>query len=196
MSKWATSLVGHMGCGGVLMRMHLENVFPPIPSELIMRLAGFTSAQGFINFVMVSSWVSRDRSSGSFRGTTSYAGGFASGISFEWADQDGKWLTLPRSDADRGGRLVQPARVEGPDLCRLAPGLHSLISIPGGAREMPMRNTLACSLPGTVVWILQVPPWSSRARAHHERDLPDHEPSDHRAGCRRMWRPPRSSCET
>ncbi|HEY9875118.1 MAG TPA: DedA family protein, partial [Candidatus Obscuribacterales bacterium] len=53
MSEWITSTMNSLGYLGIGLLMFLENLFPPIPSELIMPLAGFTIAQGKMEFMPV-----------------------------------------------------------------------------------------------------------------------------------------------
>jgi membrane protein DedA with SNARE-associated domain len=52
MFDWITEFVSYTGYFGVLLLMFSENLFPPIPSELIMPLAGFTAAAGELNIVL------------------------------------------------------------------------------------------------------------------------------------------------
>ena len=49
MFEWITNVISQSGYLGLAFLMFLENVFPPIPSELIMPLAGFEAAQGSLN---------------------------------------------------------------------------------------------------------------------------------------------------
>ena len=53
MASWIEAIVETTGVLGIALLMFLENVFPPIPSELIMPLAGYTAAQGNANIVLV-----------------------------------------------------------------------------------------------------------------------------------------------
>ena len=53
MFDWITGLIDSLGALGVVVLMFLENVFPPIPSELIMPFAGFVAARGDLNLVGV-----------------------------------------------------------------------------------------------------------------------------------------------
>ena len=53
MFDWIQNLMSSLGYVGIAFLMFLENVFPPIPSELIMPLAGFSSAQGELSFLGV-----------------------------------------------------------------------------------------------------------------------------------------------
>lgn len=50
MGDWVISTVERLGVVGVGVLMFLENTFPPIPSELVMPLAGFAAARGVVNF--------------------------------------------------------------------------------------------------------------------------------------------------
>jgi membrane protein DedA with SNARE-associated domain len=51
MAEWIKNFMESLGYVGIGLLMFLENIFPPIPSELIMPLAGFTAAQGELSFV-------------------------------------------------------------------------------------------------------------------------------------------------
>ena len=53
MIDWITGLMNTLGYAGIALLMFLENIFPPIPSEIVMPLAGFTSAQGGMSLVGV-----------------------------------------------------------------------------------------------------------------------------------------------
>ena len=53
MFDWITNLIDSMGAFGVALLMFLENVFPPIPSELIMPLAGFNAARNTMSLPLV-----------------------------------------------------------------------------------------------------------------------------------------------
>ena len=53
MAQWVQNLMDSMGYLGILLLMILENIFPPIPSELIMPSAGFAASRGDLNLVLV-----------------------------------------------------------------------------------------------------------------------------------------------
>ena len=53
MASWIEAIVETMGVSGIALLMLLENIFPPIPSELIMPLAGYVAAQGDANIFLV-----------------------------------------------------------------------------------------------------------------------------------------------
>jgi membrane protein DedA with SNARE-associated domain len=52
MKEWILNIMNSLDYGGIALLMFAENLFPPIPSELIMPLAGFTVAQGKMNFTL------------------------------------------------------------------------------------------------------------------------------------------------
>jgi membrane protein DedA with SNARE-associated domain len=51
MQDWITNLVAGLGYSGIALLMFLENIFPPIPSELIMPLAGYQVSRGVFEFI-------------------------------------------------------------------------------------------------------------------------------------------------
>lgn len=133
--------------------MLLENVIPPIPSEIIMPLAGFAVARGEMN--MVSAIVAG--SVGSVLGATLwYYIGLAFGLRriCELADSRGKWLgisskeivTVQKWFANKGGYWAI-------GLGRLVPGIRTYISVPAGITRMPLPQFLIYSTLGSVAWI-------------------------------------------
>ncbi len=103
MASWVIAFISSTGYLGILLLMLIENVFPPIPSELIMPLAGFMVAQDKLTFL----------------GTTlaGMAGSVLGALPFyyagkklgeervqRFADQYGRWLTVSRQDVERASR--------------------------------------------------------------------------------------------
>ena len=74
MFDWITGLVERSGYVGILLLMLAENLFPPIPSELIMPLAGFSAAQGKLSLPLVCSPERRGPCRAPSSGTGSVAG--------------------------------------------------------------------------------------------------------------------------
>ena len=103
MLDFITRMIGALGALGVALLMFLENVFPPVPSELIMPLAGFVSARGAIGF-----WtVVLAGTTGSLAGATLwYVIGRKLGEERlrEWVESHGRWLAMDGRDVDRAMR--------------------------------------------------------------------------------------------
>src|SRR4028119_974242 len=100
MTKWIMSLIGSTGYFGIVFLMFIENVFPPIPSEFIMPLAGFMVTQN--KFSLVGIIIAGTL--GSVLGALPlYYLGKKLGEERlkKFADRYGKWLTLSREDIDK-----------------------------------------------------------------------------------------------
>ena len=100
MSDWIIGIVKQMGYIGIAFLTSLENVFPPIPSELIMPLAGFVSEQGGLNIFGAIAAGSVGSLAGAFGWY--YIGRLVGEMRLRnWVDRHGKWLTLSCEDLDR-----------------------------------------------------------------------------------------------
>ena len=151
MLQWITGVMNSMGYLGIVGLMFLENVFPPIPSELIMPSAGFASAQGKLSFigVVVAGMI------GSVLGALPlyYAGKLVGEDRLKaWADKYGKWLTVSGADIEKSKGWFDRHGGKAVFFCRLVPGVRSLISIPAGLSAMPLPLFLLYSVLGTGLW--------------------------------------------
>ena len=151
MGDWVTDIVSQLGYIGVALLMFLENVFPPIPSELIMPLAGFAAARGDLTFIgaIVAGTV------GSVLGQFPlYYLGHKLGEQRlrAWVDRYGRWLTVTGDDIDRASRWFSRHGHWTVLLCRLVPGVRSYISIPAGIDGMNLLAFTAYSTLGMGVW--------------------------------------------
>jgi len=150
---WIQQTMTTLGYPGVAFLMFLENVFPPIPSELIMPLAGFSAARGDLSFIGVvlagalgslvgqlplyylGRWVGEDKL-------------------IAWADRYGRWLTVSGADVKKADDWFDRHGHKAVFLARLVPGLRSLISIPAGLSEMHLPTFMLYSALGTGLWAL------------------------------------------
>lgn len=151
MHEWITEFLTRSGYLGVVLLMFAENVFPPIPSELIMPLAGFSAARGALSLPLVVA----AGTLGSVLGTLPwYAAGRWLGERRlkQWAGRHGRWLTLGPADVDRAqdafGRHCGKAVLFG----RLVPAVRTLISVPAGVARMSLGRFLVFSALGSLVW--------------------------------------------
>ena len=151
MLDWITNLVRSMGAPGVGLLMFLENVFPPIPSEVIMPLAGFVAQQGGLSF-----WGAVAAGAvGSLAGAVGwYWVGRRVGERRlrAWVDRHGRWLTLSGDDVDTAKRWFDRHGGFAVFVGRLVPGVRTLISVPAGFAAMPALPFLLYSAAGTALW--------------------------------------------
>lgn len=151
MFDWISKLIEQTGYAGIALLMFVENVFPPIPSELIMPLAGFKAAQGTLSLPLVIV----AGTAGSLAGAWFwYWVGHLLGRSRvqRFAARHGRWLTMSPEDLrlayswlDRHGNLAVL-------LGRFVPAIRSIISLPAGVIRMPLRSFLLLSAVGTASW--------------------------------------------
>ncbi|MBW4619617.1 MAG: DedA family protein [Cyanosarcina radialis HA8281-LM2] len=152
MLDWITNTVASLGYVGIALLMLLENLFPPIPSELIMPLAGFAVRQSQLTWPLVI----LAGTIGSVLGTLPwyYVGKLVGEKRLRrWINRHGKWLSLSDSDIDRskswfrkyGGAVVL--------FGRLLPAIRTYISVPAGFQEMSLLPFLLYSIVGTLLWV-------------------------------------------
>jgi membrane protein DedA with SNARE-associated domain len=140
-----------MGTVGVALLMFVENVFPPIPSELIMPLAGFSAARGERDLVIVII----AGSLGSLLGALLwyYIGKWVGAERLKrWATKHGRWLTVSPGEIDRSCAWFKRHGGKAVFIGRLIPAVRTLISIPAGIAGMPLALFLLYSAAGTVLW--------------------------------------------
>ena len=152
MVEWITNTMNSLGYWGIGLMMFLENLFPPIPSELIMPLAGFTVAQGKLEFVpvIVAGVI------GTVLGALPwyYAGKILGEQRLKsLADRYGKWLTISSKDITKATGWFDNQGSKAVFFCRLVPGVRTLISLPAGISKMPMVPFLLYSTLGTLLWV-------------------------------------------
>lgn len=151
MSDWIISTITDWGYVGIFMLMFIENVFPPIPSELIMPFAGYVAASGELSVfgVMVSGVA------GSLLGTSVwYLAARLLGIERfrKLCNFFGRVATITEPDIDMAVRWFDRYGVWAVLLGRLIPAIRTLISVPAGLAAMPIWKFLAISLVGTTIW--------------------------------------------
>jgi len=153
MTDWITGMMESLGYLGIGLLMFLENIFPPIPSELIMPLAGFTAAQGKLNFLLaVKAGVL-----GTILGALPwYYAGYVVGEKRlrQWADRYGKWLTISSKEIDKANDWFNRHGKKAVFFGRLVPGIRTIISLPAGIHRMRLVPFLVYSTAGTLLWVL------------------------------------------
>lgn len=151
MFDWIVSLIDKAGYGGIALLMLLENLFPPIPSELIMPLAGFSAAKGTLHmggviaagtigslagacfWFLVGRWVGPERLK-------------------RFAGRHGRWLTLHPDEIDQARAFFTRHQAVALFVGRLVPTIRTLISVPAGVNAVPVPVFLFWTSLGTALW--------------------------------------------
>lgn len=151
MADWVIRLIDATGYLGIFILMLLETVFPPIPSEVIMPVAGMRAAQG----PMGLSGVIAAGTAGAMAGNAAwYFAARAIGLKRlkRFIDRHGRWLTMRWPDVERVRKLF--GRFGGiiVFIGRMIPTVRSVVSIPAGLAPMKLAGFLAWSTMGTALW--------------------------------------------
>ncbi len=151
MVEWITDFIDSIGLVGVAVLVALENVFPPIPSEVILLLAGYNvelNRFGFIGAVIAATV-------GSIVGAY-----FLYGVGRVLSEERleallagvGKYVGLKKKDVHKGFQWFE--RHEDPVVFfgRLIPVVRSVVSIPAGAEKMSLAKFTLLTGLGSLIW--------------------------------------------
>lgn len=144
-------IIRAIGYPGIVLIMLAENVFPPIPSEVIMPFGGFLVGRGEMNFLAV--WGAGVLGSVLGALVLYYIGWWAGDtVLRSLLRRYGRFLTITEKEYDRAldyfGRYGHWVVFFG----RLIPIIRSLISLPAGAEHMPMPKFLLYTTAGSAIW--------------------------------------------
>lgn len=151
MQDWLINVINQFGYLGIAFLILLENIFPPIPSELILTFSGFLTTISNTNI-----WLSS---------LSATVGSMAGAILLymlgrvipqrrivQFIKKNQKIFRLKESDLKRSSDWMTKRGGSAVFLCRFVPVVRSLISIPAGAAHMPIWEFLVFSTIGTVIW--------------------------------------------
>ena len=145
---WAVGLMETLGAPGAGLVVAIENLFPPIPSEVILPLAGFTAAQGSFSLLSAILWTT----AGSVVGAVVlYELGRVVGAE-RVKHYAGKLPLVDTNDIDVAERWFQRHGAKAVFFGRMLPIIRSAISVPAGVERMPMLQFLAYTLAGSAIW--------------------------------------------
>ncbi|MTH64715.1 DedA family protein [Paracoccus shanxieyensis] len=151
MFDWVVSTIDSWGYAGVFLLMVAEHLFPPIPSEVIMPLAGFLAAQGKMSLVLTIVIGTL----GSTIGTTAwYFLGMWIGEARlkRFAARHGRLMALSPSDIDNARHWFDRHGGAAVFFGRMLPAIRTLISVPAGLARMPFGKFLAFTIAGSAIW--------------------------------------------
>jgi membrane protein DedA with SNARE-associated domain len=145
---WAADLVDTLGGPGAGLAIALENLFPPLPSEVILPLTGFAAGQGVLSLTSALVWTTL----GSVVGAVAlYWIGVLLGRDRLYA----LWERLPlvkTADLERTEEWFARHGTKAVLLGRMVPVFRSLISVPAGVERMPMPVFIMLTTLGSLVW--------------------------------------------
>ncbi|QYN40008.1 DedA family protein [Pseudonocardia sp. DSM 110487] len=144
------SIVDRLGAAGVGLLILLENIVPPIPSEVILPLAGFRARTGGVNVVFV--WPAA--TAGSVLGALLLYG-LGSWLGYDRLHRlaGHRWFVfVSQKDMERGERVFERHGGKVVLLGRCVPFLRSVVSIPAGISGMPLVRFVALTAVGSGVW--------------------------------------------
>ncbi|MDO4250135.1 MAG: DedA family protein [Moraxella sp.] len=150
-SDWVLIMMDKLGLIGVTLMMFLENVFPPIPSELIMPAAGFAAAKGTMGLVAVII----AGTAGSVLGALPL---YYFGTIFDQkrllvlTQKYGKYFLVTTNDVVNAQTWFDKYGKSVIFFGRMIPAIRSLISIPAGMARMPMTPFLVLTTLGSAIW--------------------------------------------
>lgn len=145
------ALILQLGYPGIAVIMLVENLFPPIPSEMVMPFAGFLVGRGEMSFVGV--WIAGIVGSVLGALVLYYVGMWASNLVVRrFLRRYGNWIGISEADYDRALRFFERYGDAVVFFGRFIPLVRSLISIPAGAHHMPLPRFLLFTALGSAVW--------------------------------------------
>lgn len=147
-ADFATDLMATLGAPGAGLVLLIENVFPPIPSEVVLPLAGFAAGRGEFGVVAAIVWTTAGSTLGA---VLIYLVGMLAQpetvrrwatrmplVGDEQVDKAEGWF-------DRHGSMAV-------FLGRMVPGVRSFVSLPAGQRRMPLWQFLLLTVAGSAIW--------------------------------------------
>jgi membrane protein DedA with SNARE-associated domain len=150
-ADWVIRLIDGTGYAGIFLLMMLETVFPPIPSEVIMPIAGVRAATGPMTlWGVIASGTAGAMVGNLFWYLVARWVGFKRFCPF--IERHGRWLTMDWYDVEKVERLFGRFGPVVVAIGRLIPTIRSVVSIPAGLVRMRLRRFLFWSALGTGAW--------------------------------------------
>ncbi|MBC1806998.1 DedA family protein [Listeria sp. FSL L7-0993] len=151
METWITSIMADFGYIGIFVLIMVENLFPPIPSEIILTFGGFMTTVSSLNVVMVIIVATLGSVVGAIL-LYKVASYFGKERLTKIVLKHGRILRLKASDIERAESFFLKYGSWAVFLCRMIPLIRSLISIPAGMTKMKMSRFLVLTTAGSLLW--------------------------------------------
>ena len=151
LATWVQDVIEQLGYLGVALLVVLENVFPPIPSEIVLPFAGFVAQQGSDSVVLMI--------------LAATVGSVIGALIMYWiaaiigderlhafTRRFGKWVQIREADLTRAEEWFDRHAMSAVLVGRCVPLIRSVVSIPAGCRRMKLIPYIAYTFLGSLVW--------------------------------------------
>jgi membrane protein DedA with SNARE-associated domain len=145
-------LIDTWGYAGVFLLLFIENIFPPLPSEVVAPFCGFAAARGELSFPGVAAAAIL----GSMVGQMPwyYAGRILGRRRIvALSGRYGRWLTVTPDEVERVFDWFHRFGAASVFFGRMVPAIRAVISLPAGIAKLSLPKFLAYSLAGTTIWM-------------------------------------------
>ena len=151
LTQWIISIMEQLGYLGIALLMFLDNIFPPIPSEIIMPSAGYSASQGELLLVgVIIAGCIGSLIAAAILYWIGYK--FNHDSIFRFVDRYGKYLFIKSPDVKKSLDWFEQYGHRIVFFGRMIPAVRSLISIPAGMSHMPFWKFMFFSSLGTIIW--------------------------------------------
>ena len=152
MEEFILSMMNQFGYIGVFLLIAIENIFPPIPSEVILLFGGFMTTYSELNIILMIIFATLGSLIGAI--VLYYIGKILNKERLKKivSGKIGKVLRLKNSDIDKADEWFDTKGNKTVFFCRFIPIVRSLISIPAGMSEMPLGKFFLYTTTGSLIW--------------------------------------------
>ncbi|WP_433283221.1 DedA family protein [Micromonospora sp. CA-244673] len=148
LTGWVATVIDSFGAVGVALLVALESIVPPIPSEVVLAMAGYLAAEGRFNVVLIV--------------LAATAGSLLGALVLYWLgaalgeERLKRWLDhiplVDRDDLEKADRWFELHGRWAVLVGRVVPVVRSLVSVPAGANRMPLGEFILLTTLGSGVW--------------------------------------------
>lgn len=151
LTAWITDVIETLGWWGVAALVALESLFPPIPSELVLPLAGFVSGRSGTSFLGLVAAATVGSVLGSWA-LYGIAAAFGPTRLRAFVARYGRFLAVSERDLDRAEEWFDRHGAVAVLVGRCVPLIRSLVSLPAGVRQMPAVRFTVLTAVGSAIW--------------------------------------------
>lgn len=152
MEEFVISIMNQFGYFGIFFLIFIENIFPPIPSEVVLLFGGFMTTYSKLNLIGMVIFSTLGSTVGAI--VLYFIGKILNKERLKRivSGKIGKVLRLKASDIDKADHWFDTKGNKTVFFCRFIPVVRSLISIPAGMSEMAMGKFLLYTITGSLIW--------------------------------------------